>query len=100
MYFLLSGPGIAVCILGPEGSLGNKDSSASDGCGLAAATLAAGFAVVVTVRRVVECRPFKREKVRALAVFLISDAISAMLWRIRRSTRSRLDGCEFTRRLL
>lgn len=51
MAFLLCGPGIEVLSRGPDGSLGKKASSALVACDfIAAATLAAGLAVVVTWR--------------------------------------------------
>ena len=49
--FLLSGPGIAVRIVGPCGSEGKKGWPIVDASGItAAATLAAGLAEVVTAR--------------------------------------------------
>ena len=51
MAFLLSGPGMAVCIVGPCGSAGKKGSSLGETWGFnAAATLAAGLVVVATER--------------------------------------------------
>ena len=74
--FLLSGPGIAVLIRGPEGSLGKSGASALDPCGFtAAATLAPGLAVVVTGRTALQENRPRQEKGRSPDVLRSTDAI-------------------------
>lgn len=75
MAFLLSGPGMAVCTVGPCGSGGRKGSSVSEACGFnAAATLAAGLAVVVA-ERALEKASEGRIREGSRAVLCIDEAI-------------------------
>ncbi len=74
--FLLSGPGMDVLSRGPDGSLGKKASSALFACGfIAAATLAAGLAVVVTWRTARERGPLRQVRGRSREVLRKMNAM-------------------------